>query len=150
MYVPSQLVERIEALSARLGSTLAIVRCWKSERGRPVLYCDFRGTIHKSPELILEVAGTLCAELTIERQDEIDLFLFVNGQRVGLYKWPSHGRQNESFKYLIGHGDAPFVWDYNDEGFDQFDTLDSNTYSTPIDKSLVIHPPERSALQDDE
>lgn len=104
------------------------------------MYCDFRGVLHESPELKVEVAGTLCAELTPDNEDETDLFIFLNGHRLGLY--------NESFKYLIGYGQKPFRWDYNDEGFDQFDILDSTTFTAPIDESLAIdrpsHPDEQT------
>ena len=94
------------------------------------MYCNVRGKLHESEELLIEIAGTVCAEMTPDTKDEIDLFLFVNGRRVGLHDQP--------FKYLIGYGDAPFVWDYNDEGFDQFLMLDESTYSQPIDEALVI------------
>jgi hypothetical protein len=106
------------------------------------MYCNFRGTLHESPELLIEIAGTLCAELTAGRTDQISLFLFINGQRVGLYREP--------FKYLIGHGDRALDWGYNDEGFDQFETLDLTTYSQPIDASLAIHPPDGNAIQEGE
>lgn len=144
MYVPPEISARIETLSVRLGCSLNVARCWKSEGGRPVMYCNFRGALHSSPELLIEVAGTLCAELTIDRQDEIDLFVFINGQRVGVFDGKRINRD-----YLIGYGDAPFKWDYNDEGFDQFTNLDSETFANPIDKSLAIDPPGHNKAHKD-
>jgi hypothetical protein len=144
MYVPPQLTTRIEALSIRLGCALTVVRCWKNDGGRPRMYCDFRGVLHRSPELLIELAGTLCAELSNEPPDEIDLFVFINGRRVGVCD-----RDLDTRKYLIGYGGAQFVWDYNDEGFDQFMTLDAETFTCPIHKSLAINPPEHDEADKD-
>ena len=144
MYAPPQISARIEALSIRLGCAMTVARCWRNDGGRPVMYCNFRGVLHRSQEMLIEVAGTLCAELSDERPDEIDLFVFINGRRIGVCDGNLDTR-----KYLIGHGDAPFVWDYNDEGFDQFTTLDAGTFAYPIDNSLAVKPPEHDETHED-
>ena len=115
MYIPPELTERIDSLGKRIGSSLAIVRCWKSDFSESVMLCNFRGVVHKSTELLIEVAGTLCAELSPDRRDEVDLFFFINGRRVSLY--------DEPHKYLIGFGDEGLKWEYNDEGFDEFNCI---------------------------
>ncbi|MAX36758.1 MAG: hypothetical protein CME33_09365 [Gimesia sp.] len=142
MFIPSELKQRIDELSQRVGCKLTIVRCWQGDFDRPVMYCNVRGVLNESPDLLIEIAGTVCAELNPDRDDETNLFMFVNGDRVGLH--------DESFKYLIGYGNAPFAWDYNDEGFDQFLTLDESTFSQPIDQSLVIAPPDAEQNADGE
>lgn len=133
MFVPPELDQLVVAISRQVGCELAIVRCWQSDGGRPVLYANVRGTLNDSPHLVIEIAGTVCAELTTERDDEISLFLFVNGQRVGLH--------DQTYKYLIGNGSDPLLWACNDEGFDEFTTLDESTFLHPIDESLIIPEP---------
>jgi hypothetical protein len=117
MYVPPEITSRIEKLSERLRCKLSVVQCWINEF-RPGMYCRFRGVLHDSSVIKIEVAGTISVELTPTREDELDLFLFVNGRRVGLYK--------QGFKYLCGRANGDLRWDDTDEGYEGFDTLDEN------------------------
>ena len=134
MFVPLELNQLVTKTSERVGCTLAIIRCWQSDGGRHVYYANVRGVLNESPDLRLEIAGTVCAEMQENRADEINLFLFANGERIGLHSDPT--------SYLIGHGEESFAWDYNDEGFDQFLELDESTFSHPIDESMVIPAPD--------
>lgn len=126
---------RIATLADRLNCALSVLRCWKSDGGVSRMYCNFRGVLHRSPEILIEVAGTICADLTDELGDEINMFVFINGRRLGVLD-----DQIDTRKYLIGHGKASFRWDYNDCGFDQFTHLNAETFLNPIDESLAMNP----------
>ena len=134
MYVPSEITTRIQKLSEQLGCELRVLRCWQSDGGRPVFYCNFRGVLHDHPSFLLECFGTLCAELTDGRDDLTDLFLFLNGQRLAVAP--------ASADYLVSRrADGEFDWDYDDEGYDNFLELNDKTGTESIDASLSIHPP---------
>ena len=117
MYVPPEITSRVAKIGERLQCELSVVQCWLNEF-RPGMYCRLRGVLHDSSAVKIEVAGTLCIELNGDRDDELDLFLFVNGRRVGLYR---DGR-----KYLIGRGEGDLIWDDDDPGFEDFDRLDDS------------------------
>lgn len=133
MYVPPEIMSRVEKIGERLQCELSVVQCWINEF-RPGMYCRLRGVLHGSSALKIEVAGTLCVELTSDHKDQIDLFLFVNGRRVGLYR--------EEYKYLIGRGEGDFVWDDDNPGFENFDRLDESYGNGGyVDPDIAIHPP---------
>ena len=132
MYVPPQIKNRIALLSARLDCDVEIVRCWQSDGGRPVMYCNFRALIKNSPACRLEYAGTLCCELTLGVEDLLDLFIFLNGQRLT--------RAVNGSDYLIGHGNAQIKWDYDDDGYWSFIELTDSTFAKPIHPDLQIPP----------
>lgn len=132
MHVPPQIKNRIALLSARLDCDVEIVRCWQNEGGRSVMYCNFRAIIKNSPACRLEYAGTLRCELTPGHEDFLDLFIFMNGERLT--------RAVNGSKYLIGRGDSEIKWDYDDDGYWDFTELNDSTYAQPIDPDLQIPP----------
>jgi hypothetical protein len=91
------------------------VKHWENEF-RAGWYCWFRGEVVGSRLLKIELAGTLCIELGPEREDETDMFVFVNGVRTGSLATPN--------KYLWRRGSDPFIWDDQDPGFENWTTLD--------------------------
>lgn len=115
MHVPEVVLERLAKLSAECGTILRVVKHWESEY-RPGWYCWFRGTALESQLVKIELAGTLAIDLTSEGEDETNLFVFVNGVRVGMKASP--------YKYLWRRGSGLFDWDDQDEGFENWESLE--------------------------
>ena len=115
MSVPKIIHDRLAELSNECGVTLRVVKHWENE-SRPGWYCWFRGTVTDSRLLRIELAGTLAIELGPDRDDETDMFAFVNGVRVGPLASPN--------KYLWRRGSELFNWDDQDPGFETWTTLD--------------------------
>lgn len=116
MQTPGELLERIRRLSDECGVALQLTRFWANEF-RPGWYCRFHGVVHESQVLTIHVAGSLAVELSGARQDEVELFLFANGHRVG--------KLEEPYEYLHRRGEEPFSWADLDEGFRAQQTLKS-------------------------
>jgi hypothetical protein len=115
MSVPHIVQERLAKLSAECGVALRVVKHWENEF-RPGWLCWFRGTVTNSQLIRVELAGTLAIELGSEREDETDMFVFVNGARVGLQASPR--------KYLWRRGKDHFIWDDQDQGYEDWTTLE--------------------------
>jgi hypothetical protein len=115
MAYPEPILDRLQTFSAELGVSLTIVQFWENEF-RPGWCFRFHGVVHNSKLLLLEIAGTMAVELSPGRSDEVDLFLFVNGKRVGLKTAP--------FQYLTRIGSGSLSWDDVDPAYEQFDSLD--------------------------
>lgn len=96
------------------------------------MYCNFKGVISDSPSFLLEIGGTLCCEITPGLDDLLDLFVFLNGQRLT--------RAVNGSDYLIGRGNSALKWDYDDDGYWNFTELNDSTFNGPIDPTLQIQP----------
>lgn len=116
MEAPGELLERITRLSAECGVAFELTRFWENEF-RPGWYCRFRAVVLESRALTLQIAGSLAVDPTGERQDEVDLFVFANGDRLGKLDKPD--------EYLHRRGAGPFLWADLDEGFQTQRTLRS-------------------------
>jgi hypothetical protein len=116
MEAPGELLERIRSLSTECGVALELTRFWANEF-RPGWYCRFRGAVHESLALTIHIAGSLAVDLAGERQDEVELFLFANGDRLG--------RLEKPYEYLHRRGEGPFQWADLDDGFQVQKTLRS-------------------------
>ena len=116
MEAPGELVARLERLSAECGVAFELTRFWANEF-RPGWFCRFRGVLHESRALTVQVVGSLAVDLAGERQDEVELFLFANGVRLGRLERP--------YEYLHRRGGGPFLWADLDEGFRAQTTLGS-------------------------
>ena len=116
MPTSSELLDRIDRISAGCGVLLQVTRSWEDEF-RPGWYCRFRGVVHKSPALTIQVAGSLAVDRTGQREDELDLFLFANGDRLG--------RLEKPYEYLHRRGAGPLRWDDLDEGWQAQRTLNA-------------------------
>lgn len=114
MEIPAILHERIISLSNEIDVRLEVTRFWADEF-RPGWYCRFWGQLHESSAFAVHVAGSLAVDLSGDRRDEIDLFLFVNGDRVG--------RLDAPYQYLHRRSDGPFRWLNIDDGFEVQKTL---------------------------
>lgn len=119
MDIPESLLERLAKLSVDCGVELRVDKFWESDF-RPGWLCWFRGEVLQSPQLKIEVAGTLCIELDPERPDHVDLFVFVNGERVA----PKDPRSKFRFDYLVRIGSRSFIWEDQDPGYEQVKTPD--------------------------
>lgn len=78
MYVPPEIMNTIDRLSQKIGCTLTVVQCWNNEF-HAGMYCRFRGILHESQAIKLEVAGTLCVEFADECNNSVDLFFSSMG-----------------------------------------------------------------------
>ncbi len=107
MSIPQIIHDRLANLSTQCGATLRVVKHWENEF-RPGLYCWFRGTVTDSRLLRIELAGTLAIELAPDQHDETDMFVFVNGVRLGPLASPNN--------YLWRRGSELFRWDDHDPG----------------------------------
>ena len=116
MEPPDELLDRMNSLSAACGVTFQITRFWPNEF-RPGWYCRFQGAVHESPLLTIHLAGSLTINLTGERQDEVEVFLFANGERLG--------KLDNPYEYLHRRGEAAFHWADLDEAFRVQRTLKS-------------------------
>ena len=115
MSAPKIILDRLADLSKECGVTLRVVKHWENE-SHPGLYCWFRGIVSDSRLVRIELAGTLAIELDPNRDDETDMFVFVNGVRVVPLDSP--------YKYLWRRGSDRFRWDDLDPGFETWTTLD--------------------------
>ncbi len=102
MNIPEVIHNRLADLSKDCGVALRVVKYWENEF-RPGWYCWFRGVATESRLLRIELAGTLSIELGSNQVDETDMFLFVNGVRLGPLASP--------YKYLWRRGSEVFIWD---------------------------------------
>ncbi|MEM8531083.1 MAG: hypothetical protein AAGF95_09590 [Chloroflexota bacterium] len=120
MSIPDIITQSIEQLSDECGIALQITRYWENEFG-PGWYCRFHGIVHQSDLLQVELAGSLTIAIDQHHKNEIDLFLFVNGVRVGQIDNPH--------QYLHRQGSEPLRWDDLDPGFEHQKTLAAITMS---------------------
>ena len=112
--LPAVIQDRVGGLSDCLGVRLDVTRFWEDEF-RPGWYCRFLGVVLKSSAFTVHVAGSLAVSLQGDPQDEVDLFLFVNGERVGRFESP--------YQYLHRKGGEPFRWDDLEDGYEHQKTL---------------------------
>lgn len=115
MNIPEVIHDRLADLSKECGVTLRVVKHWENEF-RPGWYCWFRGVATESRLLRIELAGTLAIELGSNQVGETDMFLFVNGVRLGPLASP--------YNYLWRRGSEVFSWDNQDPGFEMWTNLD--------------------------
>lgn len=128
MSIPKIIQDRLAELSTECGVTLRVVKHWENQF-RPGWYCWFRGAVTDTQLVRIEFAGTLAIELGTDRKDETDMFVFVNGVRVGPLASPN--------KYLRRCGCEPFSWDNQDPGFETWATLDGFDEIERKQKSLA-------------
>jgi hypothetical protein len=114
MDAPAVIEERVRQLSSECGAEFQIIRFWQNEY-RPGWYCRFYGCIHRSELLLIELAGSLAIELDEKHKDDVDLFVFVNGTRVGQLQAP--------YRYLHRNGQGSLNWEDLDPGFENQLTL---------------------------
>jgi hypothetical protein len=69
-----------------------------------------KGIVQGPRSLTVHVADSLAVDLPGEWEDEIDLFLFASGDRLGRLERP--------YEYLHRRGDGPFRWVNLDKGFE--------------------------------
>jgi len=110
---PQPLIERVRKLSTELGVELSIDRHWTNEEGTGD-YCRAYGVLSDSEVFRVEVAVSISVGT---RADDVDLFVLVNGVRVGPTTDPTN--------YLHRDGDGDFRWDDIDEGFEDRNDLNS-------------------------
>ena len=120
MNIPNIITQNLQQLSDECGIALRVTRHWENEF-RPGWYCRFHGTVHHSDLLSVELAGSLAIAIDQHHKNEIDLFLFINGIRVGPIDNP--------YQYLHRRSNTGFRWDDLDPGFEQHKTLISITMS---------------------
>lgn len=120
MSIPDIITQNLQQLSNECGVALHLTHYWENEFC-PGWYCRFHGIVHQSDLLSVELAGSLVIAIDQHHKDEVDLFLFVNGVRVGPIDSP--------YQYLHRRDSTPFRWDDLDSGFEQQKTLTSITMS---------------------
>jgi hypothetical protein len=110
--IPEIVLDRVQELSHELKVEFSVERHWENEFGSGY-YCRVHGSVHESPALSIELVGSLAVGT---RADKVDLFVLVNGVRVGPATRPFH--------YLHRRDPGPFSWEDLDEGYGVQTTLD--------------------------
>ena len=114
MNIEEKAKELLQKLSKEVGCNLEIKKIWPEGENNG-FYCRFYGILKETDLLKIEVAGSLCHRLFEgELNEEVDLFIFLNGERLTINQKPGN--------YLWKHKEG-FNWDDVDEGYHQKNSL---------------------------